>query len=188
VTLTRSTPWRAILHYLQRYTTVATLCDITFSQTDSQYLFPAISTDGQNMLDVVKGIATQINALPAFAPDGRIAIDRDITYLSSAERTAQVTNVADWTSADVLTGITFSRDPDPDIGYTDAVGVVLQHGNLAGGDADFSRPGIALGDAPGSNTLPAQILSAGVDVLAAIDELASTGGRTVQVHQPEGIY
>jgi hypothetical protein len=155
------TPWRAMLHFLQRYTTIADLCDITFDSTDNTYVFPSLSAQGGNAMESVRGIARQINANPEFAPWGAIQIVREVGQLDSDARAALPT-IASWDMQDIISpgGITRSIEPLPTIGKVDADG--------GGYNTTLSQvivytaraPGTAQGDGSGSAQLSAQIMPA----------------------------
>lgn len=163
-----ATPWRAIYHFLSRYTTAASLCDIVFDDTSDTYLFSEFSTQGQNALAAVQGIAQQVNALIEFAPWGAIAVNRDATYQSTAAR-SNLTTVANWTKADAL-GAPRSIDPNPNIGKVDSDALYYNPTNQQVQGYSTRAPGLAQGEAQGDDTLPSQVLTATASANYALNE------------------
>jgi hypothetical protein len=169
------TPWRGILEFMQRYTTVPNNCDITFSDTSSQFSFPDMSTQGGSALAAIQWLGGQIDAVPTFGPAGQIAIDRDITYLSDAERVAQIPNIADWQAQDALS-LTRTSDPNKSIGSVSASGAVFNTANGQVSTFVAQAPGIIEDEAAGSSNLAGQILVASADMEAAKRELQARAG------------
>lgn len=174
--ITNLTPWRAIAHFMQRYTTISTLCDLTFDSTDNTFVFPEISDQGQNVYESIQGIAQQINANLEFAPDGRLEIVRDATYLTVAER-ALLTTVIDYTSSDIVDTLGRDLSPNPSVGIVDADGAC--YSALNGNVQVFTvrSPGHAQGEAQGTDTLPSQILAAHDNTGFGIYELENRAGN-----------
>jgi hypothetical protein len=182
--LSHLTPWRAICHFLSRYTTVANLCDVDFSSKDDTFLFAAISTQGGNVQSAVAGIAWQIDALLESAPDGRLAINRSAEFLSQAERD-DLTVVANFIDDDGLK-IVKSLEENASVGKLDGDGAVYNATNAQVTVFSSRAPGIAQGEAQGSDTLPAQILTSTTYAGAALDELRQrVGDKNVAVNNSE---
>lgn len=169
------TPWRGIYHFLSRYTTVADLCDILFDSTDTTFLSTAISTQGGNALAAIQGIAKQINAVVEFAPWGAIGISRDVGHLSSASRSA-LTTVATWMSDDAV-NITRNMEPNPNIGKIDTIGEFYNSSSTYIDVYTARAPGIAQGEAAGTDSLPSQILTANSSGAGAKTELRQRVGN-----------
>ena len=178
--LASATPWRAICHFLSRYTTVANLSDVDFSDKSDTFLFPAFSTQGGNVFNAVGGIAGQINALLETAPDGRIQINRNAEYLDSTQRTTLVT-VGSFTSEDAVPPTTRSLEENRSIGKVDADGAT--YNSVTGQVTVFTAraPGIAQGEAAGSSTLGAQILTYNSNPFNVLDELRQRVGNAYEV-------
>lgn len=181
--LTNLTPWRAICHFLQRYTTVLTLCDLTFDGgailgTDDTFLFSATSSAGGNVFSAISGtvqgasgIANQIAACVEFAPAGQIAVNRDVSYFDSAFR-SNLPTIANWTSSDASSAPRTS-DPLPNVGSVDSDGLYWNPDLGTFGQAHTMRaPLEALGEAQGHDTLTGQILSATASDNFAVLELS----------------
>jgi hypothetical protein len=160
--------WRAIWHFLARYTTAAVSCDVTFSDTTDEFQFPDISTEGQDALGAIRWIAAMVNAIPEFAPWGAIAVNRDVNYLSQAERNL-TTVVAAFTDADFLEAPR-SIDPNQTVGKVDTDAAVYNTANSQVTVFTARAPGHAQGEASGSETLPGQALAASPDMVAALNE------------------
>lgn len=178
--LASATPWRAICHFLSRYTTVANLSDVDFSDKSDTFLFPAFSTQGGNVFNAVGGIAGQINALLETAPDGRIQINRNAEYLDSTQRSTLVT-VGSFTTEDVVPPTTRTLEENRSIGKVDADGAT--YNSVTGQVTVFTAraPGIAQGEAAGSSTLGAQILTYNSNPFNVLDELRQRVGNAYEV-------
>lgn len=176
------TPWRAVVHYLQRHTTLLNLCCLSFDVTDVSYAFPYLSTQGGNALATVGGILEQINAVLEFAPDGRLQAFRIAEQLSSAARNA-LTTVANWDNRDFVDpdGIAQVYDHVKRIGKMDADGAFY---NTSSGNVTALRsraPGYAQGEAESSGTLSNQILSSTIDQNNAQTELNQRSGNAFDI-------
>lgn len=156
--MVNATPYRGIVNFLQYYTTALMIADLSFDAFDSTYLFPAMSTQGGNILSAISGLAGQINAVVEFAADGPMYIARDVAYLTTGER-ALLTTIADWQEQDAL-NVSRSIDPNANIGKLDADGAFYNTDNTQVTVFTARAPGYAQGEAAGSDTLTAQILEA----------------------------
>lgn len=164
----KATPWRAFWHFWSRYTTVANLVDIEVNPADETYQFPEYSTKGGNSLRSVQEIAAQTDSTVDFAPTGQIYVYRDVNYLAAFER-ADTPVIATWTSADAIE-ITRTIDPNPNVGKADAETAYYDPVTQQVTFFATRAPGVAQGEAEGTDTLPAQILTAGNDPSAAVYE------------------
>lgn len=176
------TPWRGICHFLSRYTTVANLCDLDFSNKDNTYLFPALSTQGGTALQAVMGIAAQIDANVEFAPYGPIRVDRDASYLTTAERAALTTVIA-YDYQDIISpqGIVKTLEENRQVGKVDADGLFYNANNGQVTGFTVRSPGHAQGEGAGSATLSNQILAATADSAAGLNELRQRAGNKYEV-------
>lgn len=176
------TPWRGICHFLSRYTTVANLCDLDFSNKDNTYLFPALSTQGGTALQAVMGIAAQIDANVEFAPYGPIRVDRDASYLTTAERAALTTVIA-YDYQDIISpqGIVKTLEENRQVGKVDADGLFYNANNGQVTGFTVRSPGHAQGEGAGSATLSNQILAATSDSAAGLNELRQRAGNKYEV-------
>lgn len=177
------TPWRGIVHFLQRHTTLLELVDLTFgataAETDNTFLFPYLTTQGGNVLASVNGIANQINASMEFAPDGAVRIVRDARYLTSSQRNALIT-YADWTSTD-YSSISEQYTHEQGLGKVDADGAYYD-GTSGNTTAFRSRaPGLAQDSGPDTVNLNNQILAASVDTVTAQAELNQRAGDQYEI-------
>lgn len=192
------TPWRAICHFLSRYSTVANLCDLDFSSKDNTYLFAALSSQGGNVLQVISEIANQIDANVEFAPDGRIRVDRDAAYLTTGERAALTTVIA-YTEQDAISpgGIVKALEENRQVGKVDAVGAFYNSTNGQTTVFTARAPGHAQGEGAGSATLDNQVLAATTNSTTALDELRQRAGNryevenmseTLSIDHPDGYH
>lgn len=170
-------PWRAIWHLLSRYTTVADVCEVNFSNhADTDFLFPVIPVPEETVQSAINAPAAQINAIPSYAPWGPIAINRQVAYLSTGERGA-LTTAGSFEAQDLLEAPrTFSALPD--VSKVDAVGLFVNTGSgVISLPAPQSRaPGYAPGEAAGTETLDNQILQPQPDFATALTELELRAG------------
>lgn len=180
------TPWRGIIHILQRHSTLLELVDLTFDDTSDTFLFPYLSTQGGNLLAAVNGIADQINAALEFAPDGAIQVVRNALYLDSTARNALLT-YADWTSADYLS-ISLQYTHEQGLGRVDADGAYYQ--TSAGTINAFKSraPGLAQDIGPDLVNLSNQILTAGTSDATAQDELDQRAGNAYEINSTPTYY
>lgn len=176
------TPWRGICHFLSRYTTVANLCDLDFSNKDNTYLFPALSTQGGTALQAVMGIAAQIDANVEFAPYGPIRVDRDASYLTTAERAALTTVIA-YDYQDIISpqGIVKTLEENRQVGKVDADGLFYNSSNGQVTGFTVRSPGHAQGEGAGSATLSNQILAATSNSAAGLNELRQRAGNKYEI-------
>jgi hypothetical protein len=171
--------WRAIWHFLARYTTAAVSCDVIFSDTTDEFQFPDISTEGQDALGAIRWIAAMVNAIPEFAPWGAIAVNRDVNYLSQAERNL-TTVVAAFTDADFIEAPR-SIDPNQNVGKVDTDAAVYNTANSQVTVFTARAPGHAQGEASGSESLPGQALAASPDMVAALNEARQRVGQKFEI-------
>lgn len=82
------TIWRAILHSMQRHTTYLDVFALNFDSTDNTFLYPALPTQGGNILSVIQDLAVSINAAIEVAPTGETRVVRDADWLTGAQRAA----------------------------------------------------------------------------------------------------
>lgn len=169
------TPWRAMWHFWSRYTTVTTLCDVSFSDTTDTFLFTELSTQGRNALAAVQEIAQQINANVEFAPWGALTVNRDVNFLSATERSA-LTVVGSWGTSDAVSAPR-SIDPNPNVGKVDGVGAYYDPTTTNITAFQSRAPGHAQGEAEGDDTIAAQVLASTNDSTAALLELRNRVGN-----------
>jgi hypothetical protein len=178
------TPWRAICHFLERYTTVTLLSDLQFDDKSNAFEFPALSTtQGGNVAAAVGGITNQFNALLETASDGRLQVCRSAEYLGQAARNA-LTDYVDYTSQDALE-ISRQLEQSDSVGKVDADGAYC---NLSTGQISVftvRAPGIAQGEAQGSDTLSNQILTVTTSDTTALNELRQRAGDRLKVANNE---
>lgn len=174
-----ATPWRAIWHFWSRYTTVATLCDVSFDDTTNTFLFPEMSSQGGNALKACQDIASQIDAVIEFLPWGGIEVNRDINWLTQSERDAK-TPFADWTTSDAY-GTPRSIDPNPNIGRADTDSATYNPTTQQVTFFAARAPGIAQGEAQGTATLPSQILAAATNPADGLAESEQRIGNKFNV-------
>jgi hypothetical protein len=191
--ITVNTPWRAICHFLARYTTLASLCDITFDETTGAFQFPDISTQGGNVLAVVQGMARQINASLEFGPAGQLYIAREAGFLNTFQRGSLVT-VANWTGQDAIQ-ITRDYEPNPGYGLVDWTGAFYNTSNGQVTVYTARAPGHAQGEGAGIDSRADQILIATSVPSGALDDLRARVGNqlnilnnneTLDVEHPDG--
>lgn len=180
------TPWRAICHFVTRYTTAGNLCDWDFSNKDDTYLFPAFSTQSSSALQAVQTIAAQIDANVEFAPWGAVRVDRDAGYLTAGER-AGLTTVIAYDAQDIFSpangggGITKVLEANRQIGKVDADGIVYNPTNGQYTPYTARAPGHAQGEGAGSDTLPSQVLAATSNLTTALTELRQRAGNRYEI-------
>lgn len=180
---------RGIWHVLTRHSTVAFLVDVSFDLqlTDDSFLFPFLSTQGQNSLAVCNGIAAQVNAALEFGPDGAIEVNRDARFLSADQRDLLNTIATFQATGDVnddCTVISSQRTYEPRIGVVDANGVMS---DPSGNPSVFQSraPGMAQGMAQGTYTLANQILVQSQTASVAQNELNQRGGNAYEVQNSQ---
>lgn len=175
-------PWRAIWHFLSRYTTVADICEVNFSNhADTDFLFPVIPVPEETVQSAIVAPAAQINAMPSYAPWGPIAINRQVAYLSSAER-GTLTIVGAFEAQDLLEAPrTFSALPD--VSKVDSVGLYVSTvtGAVSLPAPQTRAPGYAPGEAAGTETLDNQILQPSPDMATALTELELRAGSDLNL-------
>jgi hypothetical protein len=173
------TPWRAICHFLDRYSTATMLADLAFDDLSNAFEFSALSTaNGGNVWAAVGGITNQIDAVFETASDGRLQVCRSAEYLSQAQRNA-LTDYIDYTSQDVL-DISRALEQNKTVGKLDADGAYY---NLSTGQISVftvRAPGIAQGEAQGSDTLSNQILTVTTSDTTALNELRQRAGDRLE--------
>lgn len=167
------TPWRGIIHFFAYYTTFLNLCGIDFDLKDTTYLFPEITTQGGNVQNVVTGIAAQVNANLETAPDGRIRVDTDATFLTNLGQ-AGLTTVATYQAQDCLS-ISKAIEQNNTYGIVDADGAAYNSSNGQVSAFTARAPGHAQGEAQGHATLPNQILVSNSD--GALVDLRQRAGN-----------
>ena len=172
------TPWRAVGHYLDRYTTISTLCDIAYDNASDTYEFPTITTQGGNALEVIQGIAGMNVSVIEFAPDGRIQFVKDVTYQNSTERGNDPVIMA-FEDQDCL-AVTRTIEPSKSYGLTDTDGAYYNTGLGRATGFTARAPGVAREEAQGSDNLPAQILAAGANDADALAELLQRAANRFQ--------
>jgi hypothetical protein len=165
--------WRSICHFLDRYSTIAMLADLDFSDMTDTYLFPDIPCTGGNILSAVTEIANQVNAVVEYAPDGRLAFNRRAEQITNLEQ-ASLTVVANWQIQDCLE-ITKSLDQNRQCGVVDADGGTYNSITKQVNFYTSRAPGHAMGEAQGRETLSNQILP--VDDTGALTELRQRAGN-----------
>lgn len=177
--------WRAIAHFLDRYSTITVLCDLDFSEKANAYLFPDFGTQGGNLFAAVQGIAQQVAANLEFAPDGRIEVNISAEYLTNLGRAGLVT-VLDLTAQDCFT-ISRSLDGDAEVGIVDAVGA--SYNSASGQVSTYAAlaPGHAQGESAGSDTLPGPVLAATPYASAALVDLKQRAGNRFEVANDDEI-
>lgn len=182
--ITNLTVRRGIWHVLTRHSTAVFLVDVQFDTllSDDSYLFPILSTQGQNSLAVCNGIAAQVNAALEFGPDGTIIVTRDARFLTAAQRNALVT-VASFNAqgaSDDCTVLNVQRSYEPVIGVLDGNGAISDTNSNV--QVFQSRsPGAAQGMAQGTATLANQILIASQTAAAAQAELNQRNGNQYEI-------
>lgn len=175
---------RGLWHVLTRHSTAPYLVDVTFDTqlSDDSFLFPILSTQGQNSLAVCNGIAAQVNAALEFGPDGVIQIYRDARYLTAAQRNALVT-VATFNaqgSSDDCFVVSSDRTYEPRVGVIDANGAMSNPSGIP--TVYQSRaPGMAQGISQGTTTLANQILVQTQTAANAQAELNQRAGNQFEV-------
>lgn len=163
------TPWRAVGHYLDRYTTIGSLCDIAYDDNVDTYKFPTITTQGGNALEVIRGIAAMVGSVIEFAPDGRIQMVKDATYQNSTQR-GNDPIIMDFQDQDCIS-VTRTVEPSKTYGLTDTDGAYLNTGLSKAVGFTARAPGVAREEAQGSDNLPSQILAAAANDADALAEL-----------------
>lgn len=174
------TPWRAICHFLHRYTTALNLADLAFDDVSNGFEFPALSSQGGNAWTAVSGICDQINAVFETASDGRLQVCRSAEYLAQAARNA-LTEYIDYTAQDVVGEATRALEHNKLVGIVDADGAYY---NLATGQISVftvRAPGMAQGEAQGRDTLSNQILTVTTSDATALTELRQRAGNKYEV-------
>jgi hypothetical protein len=171
------TPWRAVVHFLQRHTQALHLCDFTSDDLTDAFLFPTITTIAGNGLENVsgeQGIAWQVRSALAFARDGRILMetraDFDPTYSSD------LTHVATWTDEDVVGQVSLKLNQYVQMGFINADGASWD-GTSASPVPCLSRaPGLAQSSGVDQGQFNNQILTSGQIPAAAQSELNGYAG------------
>lgn len=190
------TPWRAVIHYLHRHTTILTLCDWYDDDRSTTWQFPYVAPQNTNIFESMQNIASAINARLEFSPTGAIMMRRDVRFASSATRAALTAN-ADFTDADFIEIVDYSFEHWDKVGKVDYAGAFY---NISSGNAQAYRsraPGFAQGYGSGTTSLENQILAAGSDGLTASAELSQRAGNALSIEnetvkmalkQPDGYY
>lgn len=184
--INNATIQRAIWHCLTNHSTVATLVDVAWDTflSDNRYLFPDFSTQGQNLLSAMNGIAAQVNAALEFGPDGAIEVNRDLRQTNAATRSAAVTVAsfnANGGGSDDCIVIGSSRTYEPKIGVLDANGA----GNVVPPVYQSRAPGLAQGISQGKGTLANQILAQPATGLATQTEINQRGGNQFEIENEQ---
>ncbi len=174
------TPWRVIVHLLAEHSTFLTLHDLTFDDVTTTFLYRGITTQGQNLLEVVNDAAQSINGALEFAPAGEARVVRDARYISSAARNA-LTTLAGLTTQDYLS-LTLNVDHALTTGRIDASGGTFN--STTGDTTPFLSiaPGVAQDYPEATGILSRQILQADVAQTTAQDELNTRAGRAFAVN------
>lgn len=178
--ITSLTPWRAMWHFLSRYSTVANLIDIQFEETTTAYQFPDFSTQGPNVLEVVKWLAKSYTAGVWFAPWGTCDIARRAAFESQFQR-GSLTTAANFDKQD---GSAVNRDfdPNPNYGIVDAVGAFLNPSTGVITVYTALAPGNAQGEGSNSDaSLSDQILVATTSAAGALLELRLRAGAQLLI-------
>lgn len=188
------TLWRA-MWYLLFHSTFHELHSLTFDETGSTYLYPAIQTQGGNLFDAISDLAQSITAGMEFATSGECKIARNANYQTTAERNALAT-VANFTEDDWL-DFNLTHEEIETIG---AVGGDGGSFNTTSGKVLAllgNAPKVAQGNADGTSGLSRQILTANLTKAGAQSELATRLGHhyayanpvdTLNVTFPDGYH
>jgi hypothetical protein len=175
------TPWRAIIHFLQRHTTALQLCSFALANmnADNTFLFPTIVTNAGRALDNVsgeQGIAYEVNAQLEFAADGRMQLARMEPYVATDLGHTPLV-IATWDNRDHC-GIT-----DWQFSHIDQYGLSDADGAAWSGTVNVPvmpvrnrAPGLAQGSGPDQGKLNNQILSSTSSQIVAQAELAQRNG------------
>lgn len=174
-----NTPWRAICHFLSRYTTISNLVDIEFSSRDETYLFPDLSSLGGNVFAVVDGLAKLIKCELETGPDGRIEINQRADKSSAVERAALPT-IMDYETQDVIS-ISRALERPRTVGKVDSTAAVYNSVNGQVSVFTARAPGFAQGEAAGSGNLPSEILASTSNMQAAIAENCQRVGDEYEI-------
>lgn len=114
------TPWRIIHLLLTEFCTFAELHSYKFDDIDT-FLFPALVTAGQDIRISVIDICDSVNAAFCESASGECEIMRKAAFLTTVER-ADITNVVDLTTSDILSIGEHSREHFSPIGYVSSDG------------------------------------------------------------------
>lgn len=178
------TPWRAVVHFLQRHTTALQLGDFTADSVDETFLFPTITTTAGRALDNVtgsQGIAEEINACLEFASDGRMYFTRREPFVDTDLSHTPII-VATWSGQDLIDGFHWKFNHYAQYGICDADGASWPGTvNIPVQPAKNRAPGLAQGSGPDQTKITAQILASTSDIVSAQTELAQRCGTALEM-------
>lgn len=175
------TPWRAIIHFLQRHSTALQLCDFALANmsADNTFLFPTIVTNAGRALDNVsgeQGIAYEINAQVEFASDGRIQLARLEPYVATNLGHSPLI-IGTWDNRDHCGIQSWKFSHYDQYGLSDSDGAAWSGTvNVPVMPVRNRAPGLAQGSGPDQGKLNNQILATTNSQLVAQAELAQRNG------------
>lgn len=176
------TLWRAMVYALQEHSTVLSLCSLTFDSTSNSFLYPALPTQGGNILSILDDIADSINAKLESAPTGELQIVRSAVYSNSAIRTT-LTTVANFDETDAVEWQLQVEHVDT-TGKVDAAGGVYYSSNGQVTPLLSVAPGFAQDYPEGTTQLNRQILVANVTKAVGQAELNQRTGDHFAASNP----
>lgn len=190
--INKLTPWRAIVHFLQRHTTALQLCSFTLQNmaTDETFLFPTLSTIAGRALDNVtgsQGLAEMINAQLEFAPDGRMQLTRReqfvATDLSHTAVVVATLNGQDFGGSDALR---WKFNHYLQYGYLSADGAYWDGTSPLVVPKLARAPGLAQGSGPDQGRLNNQVLASTTNPVVAQAELSQRAGTQWRIDNETG--
>lgn len=173
------TPWRAVVHFLQRHTTALNLGDFSADDLGVTFQFPTIVTLAGRAFDNItgsQGIADQINANVEFASDGRMYMTRREPFVATDLSHTPVI-IATWGGGDFVESFDWSFNHYEQYGFLDADGAAWSAAvNVPVMPVKNRAPGLAQGSGPDQAKLNNQILASTTSIAAAQGELAQRAG------------
>lgn len=184
------TPWRSIVHFLQRHTTALQLGGFTADSVDNTFLFPTIVTNAGRALDNVtgnQGIADEINAQLEFASDGRMYLTRREPFVATDLSHTPII-VATWSGQDLIGQAQWKFNHYLQYGLLDADGAAWNGTvNVPVMPCKSRAPGLAQASGADQGKLNNQILVSVASVASAQSELAQRAGTQWAMDNNTGV-
>ncbi len=174
-TIQNLTPWRAIVYLLSEHSTYCELYDLSFDDVSDTFQIPQVAVQGANLYEAVRDLASSINAVFEFAPQGEARVVRDAAYLSASARNSLLI-IASFTSQDWL-HLEIINDPITNVGSVPASGAFYNTATGIETPLLALAPGVAQEIGANQVALTRQYLASNVDQATAQQELNERAGH-----------
>jgi hypothetical protein len=187
--------WRAMAFIATRFSTLAEVAGIGFDETDDEFLFGDLDTQGATVWEQIVDIASSIGAEAIETRDGRVIIQRQAVLLEEADDRLNVDTTAAWGDQDY-----FSLSlREEDIDTVAAVTMYSGSFNTATGTTEAYQtiaPGEGGGEGSANITVNRQVLASGANSISLQQARKRAGNlyeqqrqrNTLTVEHPDGYW